>query len=109
MPRGIYVWGPEQKSRAALDRTTSNCRHIHTARARRKQRASSACQKKDRACERRGRRRMPSRGDNLHLAAGRGKTYRVTACLANDEDPNRLDARGRTPLTISIRRGHVEV
>eukprot|EP00903_Cladosiphon_okamuranus_P013459 g12535.t1 len=52
---------------------------------------------------------MPSRGDNLHLAASRGKTYRVAACLANDEDPNRLDARGRTPLTISIKRGHCEV
>lgn len=52
---------------------------------------------------------MPSRGDNLHLAASRGKTYRVAACLANDEDPNRLDARGTTPLTISIKGGHVEV
>ena len=32
----------------------------------------------------------------------RGKTYRVAACLANDEDPNTL-------LTISIKGGHVEV
>ena len=52
---------------------------------------------------------MPARGDNLHLAASRGKAYRVAACLANDEDPNRLDAQGQTPLTISIRGGHLEV
>eukprot|EP00752_Nemacystus_decipiens_P002193 g2087.t1 len=52
---------------------------------------------------------MPARGDNLHLAASRGKTYRVAACLANDEDPNGLDAHRRTPLTISIKRGHLEV
>lgn len=52
---------------------------------------------------------MPSRGDNLHLAASRGKTYRVAACLANDEDPNSPDAHGRTPLTISAKGGNVEV
>lgn len=57
----------------------------------------------------RERERMPSRGDNLHLAASRGKTYRVHACLANDEDPNQLDAQGRTPLTIAIKGGHLEV
>lgn len=52
---------------------------------------------------------MPGRGDNLHLAATRGKPYRVAACLANGEDPNGLDGEQRTPLAISCSLGHLAV
>lgn len=52
---------------------------------------------------------MPTRGDSLHLAARRGKAYRVAACLAKDHDPNGLDERGRTALFIACMHGHVGV
>lgn len=52
---------------------------------------------------------MPSRGDSLHLAATRGKVYRVAACLAKGHDPDGLDRHGRTALFIACMRGHLDV
>lgn len=49
------------------------------------------------------------RGDNLHLASRRGKTYRVEACLACRQDPNGVDERGQTALYIACVYGHVAV
>ena len=50
---------------------------------------------------------MPTRGDSLHLAALRGKPYRIAACLGRSHDPDILDDRGRTPLFIACSFGHV--
>lgn len=47
------------------------------------------------------------RGDTLHLAASRGKVYRVGACLAKGHDPNGLDSLGHTPLYIACVHGHL--
>lgn len=53
--------------------------------------------------------RMPSRGDSLHLAATRGKVYRVVACLGKEHDPDGLDRHGHTALYIACSRGHLNV
>ncbi|CAM9225313.1 unnamed protein product [Ectocarpus sp. 6 AP-2014] len=50
------------------------------------------------------------RGDSLHLAASRGKLYRVAACLSKGDDPDEVDPYLRTPLAISCADGgHLEV
>ena len=48
-----------------------------------------------------------TRGDSLHLAALRGKPYRIAACLGRRHHPDILDDRGRTPLFIACSFGHV--
>lgn len=52
---------------------------------------------------------MKQRGNSLHLAASRGKSYRVEACLAKGQDPNGTDHNGLTALYIACVHGYTGV